>query len=257
MTRTTACLAIHLAEILGGGSLLLFAVFLFAGPVVSVPLGFSERGALAWDALLSLLFFTQHSLMVRRRFKDWLARRLAPEFHGAIYAVASGVALGLAMGFWQPVTSIVFEVPAPGRWVLRGAAVLSMVGFVWGARALRTFDTFGRGPIVARLRGRPVQPPVALVVRGPYQWVRHPLMLFMLVLIWANPDVSLDRMLFNVLWTAWIILGSHLEERDLVAEFGERYRAYQRVVPMLVPWRGPAGRVLQTRPAAPLEPAVR
>jgi protein-S-isoprenylcysteine O-methyltransferase Ste14 len=42
----------------------------------------------------------------------------------------------------------------------------------------------------------------------------------------------------------WIILGSYLEEKDLVTEFGERYRHYQKTVPMLLPWRGPVGRGL-------------
>ncbi len=78
------------------------------------------------------------------------------------------------------------------------------------------------------------------MVRGAYRWVRHPLYLFMLVLIWSSLDLTLDRLLFDALWTAWIVVGTILEERDLVAEMGEAYLAYQRRVPMLVPWRRPA-----------------
>ena len=58
---------------------------------------------------------------------------------------------------------------------------------------------------------------------------------FVLLMIWSYPDLTLDRALFNVLWTLWIIIGSVFEERDLVAEFGDRYREYQRNVPMLIP----------------------
>jgi hypothetical protein len=57
------------------------------------------------------------------------------------------------------------------------------------------------------------------------------------MLIWTSPDVTAERLLFNVLWTAWVIIGTLLEERDLVAEFGGEFREYQRRVPMLVPWR--------------------
>jgi protein-S-isoprenylcysteine O-methyltransferase Ste14 len=49
--------------------------------------------------------------------------------------------------------------------------------------------------------------------------------------------MTADRVLFNVLWTSWMILGMYLEERDLVAEFGVAYREYQQAVPRLIPWR--------------------
>ena len=40
--------------------------------------------------------------------------------------------------------------------------------------------------------------------------------------------------------TAWIVIGTMLEERDLVATIGPEYRAYQRSVPMLLPLRIPS-----------------
>jgi hypothetical protein len=49
----------------------------------------------------------------------------------------------------------------------------------------------------------------------------------------------------NILWSAWIVLGSYREEKDVVAESGESYRRYQETVPMLLPWRGPIGRGLR------------
>jgi protein-S-isoprenylcysteine O-methyltransferase Ste14 len=59
-------------------------------------------------------------------------------------------------------------------------------------------------------------------------------------MIWANPHFSQNRLLFNALWTIWIIIGTRLEERDLAAEFGDGYRDYQKRVPMLIPWKFPA-----------------
>jgi protein-S-isoprenylcysteine O-methyltransferase Ste14 len=99
-------------------------------------------------------------------------------------------------------------------------------------------DPLGVGPIKDRLRGRePTESPFA--VRGPYRWVRHPQYFFSLVLIWWYPDLTADRLLFNVILTVWIVLGTILEERDLVREFGDDYATYQRHVPILVPWRPP------------------
>ena len=59
--------------------------------------------------------------------------------------------------------------------------------------------------------------------------------LAILVLFWSCPDVTADRLLLNGLWTAWMVVGTLLEEADLVAEFGDAYRSYRRAVPMLIP----------------------
>ena len=112
--------------------------------------------------------------------------------------------------------------------------------------ALGSFDTFGLKPILARLHGTD-KPPMPFTVRGPYCWVRHPLYLFSLLMIWSYPNLTTDRLLFNILWTAWIVAATILEERDLVAVFGERYRDYQRDVPMLIPYRMRPGQPSQGR----------
>jgi protein-S-isoprenylcysteine O-methyltransferase Ste14 len=120
------------------------------------------------------------------------------------------------------------------RGVLRAVYVLSIAGFAWGILALGSFDTFGLRPILDRLRGTD-SPALPFAVRGPYRWVRHPLYTFCLLMIWSYPDLTLDRLLCNVLFTAWIIVGTVLEERDLATAFGDDYRNYQRKVPMLIP----------------------
>jgi len=55
--------------------------------------------------------------------------------------------------------------------------------------------------------------------------------------IWVYPDLIADQLVFNVLWTIWIISGTLLEEKDLIREFGEKYLNYQQKVPMLIPYK--------------------
>jgi protein-S-isoprenylcysteine O-methyltransferase Ste14 len=228
--------------LLGGVSLLVFGLVLAFGPFEIVPLGLGTGAALAWDGGLSLVFFLQHSVMVRRSFRAWLGRRLPAHAHAAVYSVASGVALLLLVTLWQRTDVVLLTVEGTGRWVLRGLFFVAGFVFLWAVRALGAFDTFGVEPIKAHLRG--AEPPsLPFAVGGPYRWVRHPLYSLLLVLLWSSPDLTADRLLFNGLFTAWIVVGARLEERDLVTEFGERYRAYQQVVPMLVPWKIPAGRL--------------
>lgn len=227
-----------LAILIGGGSLLLLGVFLIIGHITIVRSCAPEHQVLLWDALLSMLFFIQHSGMIRSSFRARLARIIPRYYHPSTYAITSGMALTALVLLWQPSQTVFYQVEGLLRLLARTISVFAFVGFSWGVRALGNFDTFGLAPIRAHLRGRELRAP-RFVVRGPYLWVRHPLYFFMLALIWSAPDVSSDRLLFNVLWTLWVLLGSYLEEKDLVAEFGEKYRHYQKTVPMLFPVRFP------------------
>ena len=226
-----------LAALIGGVSLpAFFVLFLFVGPLNFVDLELSETTKSAWNTLLCVVFFLQHSVMVRRSYCRWSARFIPPHFHGASYTIASGVALLALVVLWQESAHTLMSARGPAWWLLRSVYFLSVVGFAWGILALGSFDTFGLRPILDRLRGTDT-PPMPFTVRGPYRWVRHPLYFFSLLMIWSYPYLTTDRLLFNILWTAWIVGATTLEERDLVAVFGETYRDYQREVPMLVPFR--------------------
>lgn len=223
------------AVLLGGGALMALAGFLYHGSVQVIDLGLGRVGALVWDGSLALAFSLQHSGMIRSSFRRRMEALLPRACFEALFAVASGTVLWVLLLLWQPVGP---EVSLQGvwRWGPRIAYVLAVAGFAWAGRALDALDPLGIQCLVNRLRGRP-QGAVPMVVRGPYRWVRHPMYLFALVLIWACPDLTPDRLLLNGLWTAWIVVATRLEERDLVSVFGEPYRRYRREVPMLVPRR--------------------
>jgi protein-S-isoprenylcysteine O-methyltransferase Ste14 len=239
MNRATKLLdraMIALAVVFGVGSV---GLLVAADSVTFIRLKFSETAVLSWDAALSFAFFLQHSGMVRRPVRARLARVIAPRYQGAVYAIASGIVLTLVAVYWQRSHTLLLVLRGPALWIARACSLLAVAIFAWGAHALRSFDPLGLGPIRAHLRGRP-QRPSPFVVQGPYRWVRHPLYSCILVLFWSNPVMTADRLLLDVLWTAWICVGAVLEEADLLADFGDAYRDYRRKVPMLIPWRGPA-----------------
>ena len=253
MNRFWASVVLVLAVATGGASLLLFGVFLVGRAPGFVRLGLADPAALGWDAGLSFLFFVQHSGMIRRTFRIRLESIAPSSFAPAVYSIASGLALGAVVLLWQTTAAPLVALPGPWRLLPRVTAGLALVVFAWAIRSLRVFDPFGRRELLAHLRGR-LLPRLPLAVRGPYRWVRHPLYSCMLVLIWSIPEITPDRLLFGVLWTAWIVLGAKWEERDLIAEFGDSYRRYQRTVPMLIPSRRPTGRPPTSEDSSPPAP---
>jgi protein-S-isoprenylcysteine O-methyltransferase Ste14 len=234
MNKYAAYIIITLARSLGGMSLLVFAIFLFVGSLNLLDMHLDESEVLWFDAGLSLLFFIQHSGMIRKPFHRWLARFIPEEYTAAIYAIASGIVLLLVILLWQKSTQTIIAPSGVFRWSFRAIFLFSLLGFYWGIKALRFFDPLGLRPILNRLRGRNPTP-MPFTVAGAYRWVRHPLYLVMILMIWSCPDLTRDRLLFDLLWTVWIVIGSYLEEIDLIAEFGGAYREYQKRVPMLIP----------------------
>ncbi|MRR34623.1 isoprenylcysteine carboxylmethyltransferase family protein [bacterium] len=234
MRELTDFAVICLADLLGGGSLVVFGFFLFAGSLNLIDLGLEQSWALWLDGGLSILFFIQHSGMVRKSFRARLERFFPKEYHGAAYSIASGATLLIVLVLWQDGTPLLSAPPGIMRLSFRSLFFLSLAGFLWGVLSLKSFDPLGIGPLLARLHGV-VPEEMPFSVRGPYRLVRHPLYLFSILMIWSCPDMTTDRLLFNLLWTGWIVIGAFLEERYLVAEFGDTYREYQRRVPMFIP----------------------
>jgi protein-S-isoprenylcysteine O-methyltransferase Ste14 len=239
LAQSLAYLAVILASVLGPASLLLLVAFLFLGSFHFFHFGLSPAAALGWNCLLSATFFLQHSGMIRRSFQRSLERFVPEPFYGVVFSLASAFTLILCLLLWQPAGEPIGQLEGAPAWLIRTLFLLAVAGIAWGVRALGSFDAFGTGPVVALLRGtRTRQFP--FVIKGPYRWVRHPLYFFALILFWACPVITLDRLLFNILWTVWVILATVLEERDLVSKFGDAYVQYQREVPMIFPWRAPS-----------------
>ena len=55
-------------------------------------------------------------------------------------------------------------------------------------------------------------------------------------LIWAR-RIDVSAIMVNVILTVYLIVGTYLEEKKLVREFGESYRSYQKKVSMLIPYK--------------------
>ena len=136
--------------------------------------------------------------------------------------------------------------PAPaasvGGLVLQAAGLgLLVIGLALFAASLRRFAAEGRGTLA------PWDPPRRLVVRGPYRYVRNPMISGVLLVLLGEALVL--RSAPHLMWAgAFLAINAVyiplLEEPDLEDRFGESYREYRRHVPRLFPrlrpWTPPA-----------------
>jgi protein-S-isoprenylcysteine O-methyltransferase Ste14 len=233
--KLTSHFLIWMSILIGGGSMLIFGWFLLTGRFFPLNLGLNDSTELALNALLCMFFFIPHSVMVRKPFQRWLEGTFPSVFTGAIYSITSGIGLLLLVFLWQQSSVVFISLQGLPRLFCRMMFLLAVAGNIWGNRSLRHLDPLGIKSIRYRLRGKELQPQ-PFVIHGPYRFVRHPLYLFSLMMIWSFPDLTSDRLLFNFLWTVWIIIGTLLEERDLASTHGKTYLDYQQKVPMLIPF---------------------
>jgi methanethiol S-methyltransferase len=79
---------------------------------------------------------------------------------------------------------------------------------------------------------------------GVLSIMRHPWYLASLLLIWAR-ELDLSTILVNVILSLYLMVGIYLEEKKLIRAFGEKYRAYQKRVPMLIPYKWLKSKITQ------------
>lgn len=70
---------------------------------------------------------------------------------------------------------------------------------------------------------------------GLYRFVRHPIYTGALIFLWAAPQLTWNGLALRLGFTIYFILGGLAEEKRLVEEFGDTYRAYRMRTPMLIP----------------------
>ena len=130
--------------------------------------------------------------------------------------------------------------PAAGHTVsMASASVVGAIGFALFASSIWLFATVGRGTLA------PWDPTERLVVRGPYRYVRNPMLSGVLLMLAATSIAFGSALLagwtlfFFALNTVYFIRS---EEPGLRRRFGDSYEVYCRNVPRWLPrwapWNG-------------------
>ncbi len=193
--------------------------------------------ALIVDLLLLSLFAVQHSVMARKQFKAWWTQFVPASVERSTYVLASSLALALLLWQWRPLPDVIWEVADPQlAAAITGLSLLGFVLVLTSTFLINHFELFGLHQVVANLAGRDM-PEQKFRTPFLYGFVRHPLYLGFIIAFWAAPVMTLGHLVFAAVTTAYIFVGIALEERDLVALFGDEYRRYRRTVSMIIPWR--------------------
>jgi protein-S-isoprenylcysteine O-methyltransferase Ste14 len=189
--------------------------------------------------ILWSLWCALHSALISTTVTEYLARRMGPpfRFYRLIYNIFSFLTLipvvlyGLSLKgepffAWQ------------GPWRIGQIFLLAAAGalFIAGSRHYSPGQFLGINQIKEGNTCNALGEDCEVQTTGVLGVVRHPWYTGAILLIWARPWNS-AAFLTNILLTAYLVIGTYLEERKLVLGFGEPYKDYQRRVSMFVPWK--------------------
>ena len=196
-----------------------------------------------------MAFGVVHSLLASHQAKQFAQRLIGVNVATATYRLVFNV---LAFATILPALYLVFRLPErelyrfPAPWdsVALGVQVLAGVGLLYSVYQMDAWFFLG-----LRQLGEPPQLGMRysidststpqLVTNGLHRLVRHPLYTTSLLVLYLTSPMSLNWLAFAISCNVYFFAGSIFEERKLVREFGNAYRAYQQRVPRLVPrpWR--------------------
>jgi hypothetical protein len=191
-------------------------------------------------AAVWLGYFALHSLLASLGAKRWVAVRwpaAMPAYRLAYNALA---VLLLAPPLWLMVTwngPLLVAWTGGWAWLAHGLALAALGLFAWSLAGYDSGEFSGLRQWRARRQG--VADDETLHITTLHRFVRHPWYFCALLLIWTR-DMDAARLLSALFATGYFAIGSHFEERKLVAFHGEAYRRYRALVPGLLPWRGQA-----------------
>lgn len=193
--------------------------------------------AVANNLLLISLFGVQHSVMARKWFKELFARYFPKPIERSTFVLVSGILLFNLVYNWQPFGGLLWQVSSDSLlfYILYGLFFAGWAILFISSFLINHFDLFGLRQTFLELLNKPYTQ-LQFRVTLFYKYVRHPLYFGMLLGMWATPTMTVTHLLFAIAISTYVVIGTLFEERDLLNEFGETYKAYQNKKPMLIPF---------------------
>jgi len=194
-------------------------------------------------SLLAVIFWVLwcalHSTLVAPTVTETMKKKLGDgfRFYRLLYNAVSLVTLIPLVTYSMSIRQAPFF-----RWegylvIVRYLLVATSLSlFVAGARHYSLSQLFGIRQIKTGRASRAVSEYDTFDSSGILGMIRHPWYIAGILLVWAG-DISLSTLLINIVIIAYFVVGTFLEERKLLLEFGDRYREYQRNVSMFIPYK--------------------
>jgi methanethiol S-methyltransferase len=217
------------------------AYFLFSYSLTfgEITTGAIAPGAIAFDIALFSVFALHHSIFARIPVRSFVRQIVPAKLERSVYVwVASLMLIGVCYG-WRAVPGVLWQVSRPWSWAI---VAVQLVGIWLTLRSAAVID----GLDLAGVR-QVINPPpsrdevharfgetssVEFKTDGPYGWVRHPIYLGWILVVFCVGTMSMTRFVFAAISSLYLLIAIPFEERTIRRQ-SPSYDDYMR----RVPWR--------------------
>lgn len=181
------------------------------------------------DVLLSFGFAIPHSLLlappIQKRIKVWMPAGLL----GCLHCTVTCLTLLFMFHYWGICSTTL--------WHATGFAEFAILCGFYGSWVALFYSLYITGMLYQTgltqwwywlIQQKP--PKREFVETGAYRWMRHPIYMSFLGLIWFTPTMTLDHAVLTTIWTAYIYAGSYFKDKRMLRFVGEDYREYAKRV---------------------------
>lgn len=192
---------------------------------------------LIWTAILATVWCVLHSALITHTVRD-RTRALFPRYHvfGRLaYVVFSTATLALLFVWLRTLPEqILWEWTGGWKWV-RGLGLAEAGLLFWlGSRSFSGSTFLGLTRIRNHLANLPPED-AAFTRSGILGIIRHPWYTGTLIFLAFCLPVTDVNLIWRLVFAIYVLIGTELEERKLLREWGESYAAYRREVPRFFP----------------------
>jgi methanethiol S-methyltransferase len=180
-----------------------------------------------------------HSFLISIRFTNFLTRVLKNyyAFYRLFYVLISLVLLVWVINIPTQLDNEIVITNVPPWSIIRQVLTWgSLLMFFWAF--FFNYDSlsfFGIRQMLNFGKVKQINPSEEIKKNGLLALTRHPMYLALIIYLWCQ-TFSMADIVVNSILTIYVIIGTLLEEKKLILEFGDAYRKYQQEVPMLIPF---------------------
>ncbi len=183
--------------------------------------------------LYFLLFAVIHSFLATDFIKNRVEKQLRFMFryYRIIYNILSIITFAPVFLVWITYSASSPHVYSIPGWMYPFIILIRIVAiglFIYAGMQLGILEFIGLRKIIGKGKDE-------LIKKGAFGIVRHPLYTAGIIILFTKLKMSQLDLIAFLMISIYCIVGAYIEERRLLAAFGEDYRKYQKKVSMFVP----------------------